>query len=79
MYTMSSTKNSIYFLKLLVMIRAQEQFLHLENYRSEWDTPKQLEIFPEEVKAEIVNILDAKPEDISRHNNEIEPIDSKDM
>ena len=76
---MSSTKNSIYFLKLLVMIRAQEQFLHLENYRSEWDTPKQLEIFPEEVKAEIVNILDAKPEDISRHNNEIEPIDSKDM
>jgi len=60
------------------MIRAQEQFLHLENYRSEWDSPKQLEIFPEEVKAEIVNILDAKPEDIS-HHNEIEPIDSRDM
>jgi hypothetical protein len=60
-------------------IHAQEQFLHLENYRSEWDSPKQLEIFPEEVKAEIVNILDAKPEDISSHNNEIEPIDSRDM
>ena len=61
------------------MIRAQEQFLHLENYRSEWDSPKQLEIFPEEVKAEIVNILDAKPEDISRRNNEIEPLDISDM
>lgn len=61
------------------MIRAQEQFLHLENYRSEWDKPTQLEIFPEQVKAEIVNILDVNPEDISRRNNEIEPLDSSEM
>ena len=60
-------------------MKAQEQFLPLENYRSEWDIPKQLEIFPEQVKAEIVNILEAKPEDISRNNNEIEPLDSHDM
>ena len=60
-------------------MKAQEQFLHLENYRSEWDKPTQLEIFPEEVKAEIVNILDAKPKDISRRNNEIEPLDISDM
>ena len=59
-------------------MKVQDQFLHLENYRSEWDKPKQLEIFPEEVKAEIVNILDAKPEDINRHNKN-EHLDSSNM
>ena len=59
-------------------MKVQEQFLHLENYRSEWDKPKQLEIFPEEIKAEIVNILDAKPEDISHHNKN-KSLDSRDM
>ena len=59
-------------------MKVQDQFLHLENYRSEWDKQKQLEIFPEEIKAEIVNILDAKPEDISRHNKN-GSLDSSDM
>lgn len=43
---------------------AQEQFLHLDNYRSERDKPTELEIFPEEVRAEIVDVLEASPRDV---------------
>ena len=57
----------------------KEQFLPLENYKSEWDKPKQLEIFPEEAKAQIVDILNAKPENIKNEVKEIEPIDSHDL
>ena len=60
-------------------MKIQEQFLPLENYRSEWDKPKQLEIFPEEAKAQIVDILNAKPENIRNEVKEIEPIDSRDL
>ena len=60
-------------------MKIQEQFLPLENYKSEWDKPKQLEIFPEEAKAEIVDIFNAKPENIKNEVKEIEPIDSSDM
>ena len=60
-------------------MKGQEQFLRLENYRSEWDKPTQLEIFPEEVKAEIVDIFNAKPENIRNEVKEIEPIDSRDL
>ena len=60
-------------------MQAQEQFLHLENYRSEWDKPKQLEIFPEEIKAQIVDIFDAKPEDVKKEVIEIEPLDSDEI
>ena len=48
-------------------IQAQEQFLHLDNYRSEWDKPAQLEIFPEEVKAEIIDVLEANPPKINKY------------
>lgn len=57
----------------------QEQFLPLENYKSEWDKPKQLEIFPEEAKAQIVDIFNAEPENIKNEVKEIEPIDSHDL
>ena len=60
-------------------MKAQEQFLRLENYRSEWDKPTQLEIFPEEIKAEIVDIFNVTPENIKNKNTEIEPLDSDDM
>ena len=60
-------------------MQAQEQFLHLENYRSEWDKPKQLEIFPEEVQAEIVDIFNANPENIEKKVVEIDPLDSDEM
>ena len=43
---------------------AQEQFLHLDNYRSERDKPTELEIFPEEVRAEIVDVLEASPKKV---------------
>ena len=48
-------------------MKAQDQFLHLDNYRSEWDKPTQLEIFPEEVKAEIVDVLEANPSNINKY------------
>ena len=48
-------------------IQAQEQFIPLENYRSEWDKPAQLEIFPEEVKAEIIDVLEANPPKINKY------------
>jgi hypothetical protein len=58
----------------------EEQFLPLENYRSEWNKPSQLEIFPEEAKAEIVDVFNAKPEDIIKNEvMEIEPLDSKEL
>lgn len=56
-------------------IHSQEQFLHLENYRSEWDKPKQLEIFPEEARAQIVDIFNANPENIRNNPKDIEPLD----
>ena len=57
----------------------KEQFLPLENYKSEWDKPRQLEIFPEEAKAQIADIFNAKPENIRNEVKEIEPIDSRDL
>jgi len=54
---------------------AQEQFLHLDNYRSERDKPTELEIFPEEVRAEIVDVLEASPRDV-QYTWEIEPLES---
>ena len=54
----------------------QEQFLPLENYKSEWNKPKQLEIFPEEARAQIVDVLNAKPEDIRSEVKELEPLDA---
>ena len=57
---------------------AQEQFLHLDNYRSERDKPTELEIFPEEVRAEIVDILEANPED-AKCSSEIEPLESDEL
>lgn len=60
-------------------MKAQEQFLPLENYRSEWDKPKQLEIFPEEVKAQIVDIFNANPENIRNNSKDIEPLDINEL
>jgi hypothetical protein len=60
-------------------MKCEEQFLPLENYRSEWDKPKQLEIFPEEVQAEIVDIFNANPENIEKKVVEIDPLDSDEM
>lgn len=57
---------------------AQEQFLHLDNYRSERDKPTELEIFPEEVRAEIVDILEANPGN-AKYLSEIEPLDSDEL
>jgi hypothetical protein len=57
---------------------AQEQFLHLDNYRSERDKPTELEIFPEEVRAEIVDILEANPGD-AKYSSEIEPLESDEL
>ena len=60
-------------------MNVKELFLPLENYKSEWDKPRQLEIFPEEAKAKIVDIFNAKPENIRNEVKEIEPIDSRDL
>ena len=60
-------------------MKCEEQFLPLENYRSEWDKPKQLEIFLEEVQAEIVDIFNANPENIEKKVVEIDPLDSDEM
>ena len=60
-------------------MKAQEQFLPLENYRSEWDKPKQLEIFPEKVKAQIVDIFNANPENIRDNSKDIEPLDFNEL
>jgi hypothetical protein len=57
---------------------AQEQFLHLDNYRSERDKPTELEIFPEEVRAEIVDVLEASPRD-AKYSSEIEPLESDEL
>ena len=57
----------------------KEWFLPLENYRSEWDKPKQLEIFPEEVKAQIVDIFNANPENIKDNSEDIEPLDISEL
>lgn len=60
-------------------IQAQEQFLHLENYRSEWDKPSELEIFPEEVKAEIVEVLEADQPNLKSYPWVIEPLASDEL
>jgi hypothetical protein len=57
-------------------MKGQEQFLPLENYKSEWNKPKQLEIFPEEARAQIVDVFNAKPEDIRSEVKELEPLDA---
>ena len=59
-------------------IHATEQFLPLENYRSERNRPTELEIFPEEVRAGIIDILEANPED-AKYLSEIEPLDSDEL
>ena len=53
-------------------MNVQEQFLPLENYKSEWNKPKQLEIFPEEAKAQIVEVSNAKPENLKKISEKIE-------
>jgi len=60
-------------------MEVQEQFLPLENYKSEWNKPKQLEIFPEEARAQIVDVLNANPEDIRNNSKEIEPLDISEL
>lgn len=60
-------------------MKVQEQFLHLENYRSEWDRPEQLEIFAEEAKAQIIDIFDASPKDINKSPKDIEPLDINEL
>ena len=56
-------------------MEVQEQFLPLENYKSEWNKPKQLEIFPEEARAQIVDVFNASPKNIRNNSKEIEPLD----
>jgi len=60
-------------------MKVQEQFLHLENYRSEWDRPEQLEIFAEEAKAQIIDIFDVSPKDINKSPKDIEPLDINEL
>jgi hypothetical protein len=59
-------------------IHATEQFLPLENYRSERNRPTELEIFSEEVRTGIVDILEANTED-AKYLSEIEPLDSDEL
>ena len=54
---------------------AQEWFLPLENYRSEWDKPKQLEIFAEEATAQILDIFNATPKDVRDDSHKVEQLD----
>jgi hypothetical protein len=60
-------------------MKVQEQFLHLENYRSEWDRPEQLEIFAEEAKAQIIDVFDVSPKDINKSPKDIEPLDINEL
>ena len=60
-------------------MEVQEQFLPLENYKSEWNKPKQLEIFPEEARAQILDVLNVDPEDIRNNSKEIEPLDISEL
>ena len=50
-------------------MKAQEQFLPLENYKSEWNKTNKLEI----------EIFDANPQNIKDGYEEIEPLDSSEM
>ena len=56
--------------------RIQEQFIPFENYRSEWDQPKQLELFRDEEKAEILDVLNAND---NQSCSEIEPLDFNEL
>ena len=60
-------------------MKGQEQFLPLENYRSEWDRPEQLEIFAEEAKAQIIDVFDVSPKDINKSPKDIEPLDINEL
>jgi len=60
-------------------IQAQEQFLHLENYRSLREQPKELDLFKEQEKAEILNILEAKEWNMNKYPSEIEPLNFDEM
>ena len=60
-------------------MKAQEQFLPLENYKSEWNKTNKLEIYPEEAKAQIIEVFDANPQNIKDGYEEIEPLDSSEM
>jgi hypothetical protein len=59
-------------------IQAQEQFIPFENYRSEWDQPRQLELFKEEEQAEILDVLNSDSR-LHQYPNDIEPLDSEDL
>ena len=59
--------------------QTNEQFINLESCGNKRKNPVQLELFPEQIRAQIVNILDIEPKDIRYYNNEIEPLDSSDM
>jgi hypothetical protein len=60
-------------------MKTQDQFSNSENCKSKQQRPKQLEIFPEQIKPEIARALEVKPENIRQYNNEIEPLDSNEM
>jgi len=60
-------------------IQAQEQFLHLENYRSLREQPKELDLFKEQEKAEILDILEAKEWNMNKYPSEIEPLNFDEM
>jgi len=57
----------------------QEQFFPLDNYRNELDKPVQLEIFPEEAKAQIVDVFNANPKDISNKSQDIKRLDADEL
>ena len=59
-------------------IQAQEQFIPLENYRSEWDQPRQLELFKVEEQAEILDVLNSDSR-LRQYPNDITPLDSEDL
>jgi hypothetical protein len=56
-------------------IHAQEQFLHLENYRSKWDDSEKIEKYEKEVKAELAEVI-AQDSSFKKYKNDIEPLDS---
>jgi hypothetical protein len=56
-------------------IHAQEQFLHLENYRSKWEDSEKIEKYEKEVKAELAEVI-AQDSNFKEYKNDIEPLDS---
>lgn len=49
----------------------KELYWSLENDKCKWDKTEQLEIFTEEAKAQIIDIIDIKPENIKSRAKEI--------